>query len=50
MERDGDPTAYNDNKPSLYMLGEDLKIHHIKLNEENEYECVNTFDFTKHKL
>ena len=51
MERDGDTTIFSNNKPSLFLLGEDQKLHHIKnCSERDGYECNEIYDFTKHKM
>ena len=52
MDYDSNSDSFKTNRPSLFLLGEDQKLHLIKNCKENEdsYEVSDVFDFGKHKM
>ena len=52
IDCDSNSDTYKTNRPSLFLFGEDQKLHLIKNCKENDgiYECCKIYDFQGHKM
>ena len=51
MERDNDPINFQNNTPSLYILGEDQIVSKIQQDPSSgSYICTKSYDYKEHQL